>query len=257
MVTMIVLLGTPNLAWAYSAGIMDSKTTKHVDDINRRLKSQWDREDREYAERKRSVATADGRLKRHIQEQTELIKKLKSGPKTGANADKIYRSITGIRDFNIQDSPRYKHFSSGLQSLYAQNLQGDLKKFSAEVRNTQARFLSSLANVRAVHNAIENSRQLVALNDKALSLQSFEEAEGRFRQIQELSSKVSEAQDMKAVSDLQAILKGKQAMIQNEMTKLQMIAHMSEAEQALIDQRNRELNKKILSSANIGMPIIQ
>lgn len=68
---------------------------------------------------------------------------------------------------------------------------------------------------------------------------------------------ISRTQDQKAIEELQARIAGEQAAIQNETTKLQMIAQLRQAEQALISEQRRERNMRILSSGNQGMPTIQ
>ena len=60
-------------------------------------------------------------------------------------------------------------------------------------------------------------------------------------------------QDYASEVDLQA----EQAAINNEATKLQMIAMLQQAEQRLIDEQRTQLNRRILSGSNTGFPSLR
>ena len=63
--------------------------------------------------------------------------------------------------------------------------------------------------------------------------------------------------DPKAIDELQARIGAEQAAINNEATKLQMIAMLQQAEQRLIDEQRTQLNRRILSSSNTGFPSLR
>ena len=63
--------------------------------------------------------------------------------------------------------------------------------------------------------------------------------------------------DPKAIAELQARIQAEQAAINNEATKLQMIAMLQQAEQRLIDEQRTQLNRRILSGSNTGFPSLR
>ncbi|UTO28306.1 type IV secretion system protein [Bartonella harrusi] len=111
--------------------------------------------------------------------------------------------------------------------------------------------------VRESRNSIKKRTQYAAVIDKAVSLQTFQETENRFKQISGLLKKIDTTTDLKGIAELQAGIKGMLAMIKNEATKLQMVAYSRNAEQTLIKQQKQKRNMKILNSENKAMPTIR
>lgn len=96
-----------------------------------------------------------------------------------------------------------------------------------------------------------------AASEKALALKTFDGAQARLSNINTLISKISTAQDPKAIQDLQARIASEQALIQNETTKLQMISQLSRSEEKLADEKRKQMNRDILNPSNTGMPEIK
>ncbi|MCZ2157910.1 conjugal transfer protein [Bartonella sp. 220] len=112
-------------------------------------------------------------------------------------------------------------------------------------------------SIRQSRNSIGQRIQYATAIDKAIGLQTFQETENRFKQISELVEQINTTTDLKSIAELQARIKGMLAMIQNEATKLQMVAYSRKAEQALINQQKQKRNMIILNSENKGMPTIR
>lgn len=74
----------------------------------------------------------------------------------------------------------------------------------------------------------------------ATTRQAYAEASARFSQLQQLIGAVGQVSDAKAVADLQARIASEQAMLANEQAKLELLAMMAGAEQAMAAQRARE-----------------
>lgn len=105
--------------------------------------------------------------------------------------------------------------------------------------------------------AIDERSRRTMVTDKAIGLRAYEGAQQRLDQIDGLMDEISRTQDQKAIEELQARIAAEQTAIQNETTKLQMIAHLRHAEQTLIAEQKRELNRRILSSENRAMPTLR
>ena len=83
-------------------------------------------------------------------------------------------------------------------------------------------------------------RQTAALR-QALAQEALANASGRFAAIQSLIAAISTAGDQKAILDLQARISAELGMLQNEQTKLQVLAQASQAQESVNAQREREL----------------
>ena len=93
-----------------------------------------------------------------------------------------------------------------------------------------------------------------ALTDKAIGLRAFDGARARLAQIEQLMTQIDRTRDPKGIQELQARLAVEQAAIQNEATKLQLVAMLMRAEERLVEQQRSELAQRILSASNRGMP---
>ena len=64
------------------------------------------------------------------------------------------------------------------------------------------------------------------------------QAVDRFTELKKLVDKVNDAPDPKDIMDLQARIQGEEALLQNEMIKVQMMQAQAQAEQAMNNQKN-------------------
>ncbi|WP_208433275.1 type IV secretion system protein [Bartonella taylorii] len=105
--------------------------------------------------------------------------------------------------------------------------------------------------------AISGRLQFASILDKAVSLETFENVENRFKYLEHLLDEIQTKENLKDTADLQAHIDGSLAMIQNEFIKMEMVAHLRNAEQSLIKRKRRELDMKIFDHEKKGMPIIR
>ncbi|WP_208434793.1 type IV secretion system protein [Bartonella taylorii] len=108
-----------------------------------------------------------------------------------------------------------------------------------------------------VGNSIFARLEFISTLDKALTLKTFENVENRFQYLKELFDELQTKENLKDIADLQAHIDGSLAMIQNESIKMQMVAHLRNAERSLIKRKRRELDMKIFDHEKKGMPIIR
>ncbi|UTO28303.1 type IV secretion system protein [Bartonella harrusi] len=171
---------------------------------------------------------------------------------------KTNQFITGNRNFAAEN---FKTMQTDLGSFFLKDPQLIYKinnhpTISASLKGIlQEEEIST--TVRESRNSIKKRTQYAAVIDKAVSLQTFQETENRFKQISGLLKKINATTDLKDIAELQAHIKGMLAMIQNEATKLQMVAYSRNAEQTLIKQQKQKRNMKILNSENKAMPTIR
>jgi type IV secretion system protein VirB5 len=82
-------------------------------------------------------------------------------------------------------------------------------------------------------------RQAIALR-QAVAAQALSNSSARFASIQSLIAAIPSARDQKGILDLQARISAELGMLQNEQTKLQVLAQATEAMSAVNAQRERE-----------------
>ncbi|WP_273787621.1 type IV secretion system protein [Bartonella grahamii] len=171
---------------------------------------------------------------------------------------KIHESITGNQKFDIK---KLKNAQTDHSSFFLKNPE------TLYNRNKSSALATSLENILkeeeipiSVHESssfINKRSQYAAITDKAVSLKTFEEADNRFQQIEELLNEIKTTKDLKSIAELQAHIIGMLAMLQNETAKLQMVTHLRNAEYTLIRQQKDKHNIKILNSKNTKMPTIR
>jgi len=86
---------------------------------------------------------------------------------------------------------------------------------------------------------IQSTRQWNAMQ-QTVSQQALANVSNRFASIQSLVAAISTAHDQKAILDLQARISGELGMLQNEQTKLQVLYQVTQAQQSILAQQDRE-----------------
>ncbi|MET3559405.1 type IV secretion system protein VirB5 [Bartonella japonica] len=176
------------------------------------------------------------------------------------STEKIHDSITGTRT----KSGKPKENDGSLYFLNPQfiydtdkisNMSNQIRENYKNIR-TNENYLNKIS-IEDAREEIDNRRQYAAVIDKAVLTQVFQEIEGRFGQIAKTLIDLDQMKDLKGVAELQVRMKGMLAMIQNEATKLQVIAHSHNVEQTFIKRLQRRRNVQILGSPNKGMPTIR
>ncbi|WP_375625196.1 type IV secretion system protein [Bartonella sp. MU37NMGALS] len=193
--------------------------------------------------------------KKPSQPDTQLLDMLK---KQLEKTKKIHESITGSQKF---DTKKLKNAQTDHSSFFLKNPE------TLYNRNKSSALATSLENILKeeeipipIHESssfINKRIQYAAITDKAVSLKTFEEANNRFQQIEELLNEIKTTKDLKSIAELQAHIIGMLAKLQNETAKLQMVTHLRNAEHALIKQQKDKHNIKILNNKNTQMPTIR
>ena len=132
--------------------------------------------------------------------------------------------------YDAVKSGGYSGLSGRAQSIYEGNKIYDL---CASLTDSQQR---THCEAQAVKGA----------QDKAFALDAYDKAKSRLNQIDQLMAKINDTPDPKAIAELQGRIAAEQAMIQNEQTKLQMYQMVAAAEDRLQQQRQLEINAKVL-----------
>ncbi len=180
------------------------------------------------------------------------------------NAKKIYQSITGNRiqkptigenkSFFIQDSPSiYPKTHPNYSGVDV----GQFRDLLYSVLDEEKRVVFWSLPYHEMRTIINTRLNYSGIVDKAVSLQTFQDAENRFTQIVDFLNNIDKTKDLKGVFELQTRIKTMSAMLQNEYTKLQMVRNLSDNEEALIEIQKRKLYGKIIASNHNDMPKIR
>jgi len=161
-------------------------------------------------------------------------------------AKQALQSMTGDRGMELLLSGITRNYlpTSWTQLAAAAQASGAFSNLASDVRsavNSNAVLTpAQLSNLSvADQQQIVAARQAAALR-QALAQEALVNASGRFADIQSLIAQISTASDQKAILDLQTRINAELGMLQNEQTKLQILAQASQAQDATNVQRERE-----------------
>lgn len=165
--------------------------------------------------------------------------------------EREYEALTGGRGLGtILNDPRYREYlPTEWQGVYDSVRAGGYSGLSgraAEIHN-ENQIYDACATLQISEQRLACEAQAVkSAQDKAFALDAYDAARDRLGQIDQLMGRINSTQDPKDIAELQGRIAAEQAMIHNEQTKLQMYAMVSEAEDRLQQQRQLEINAKVL-----------
>ncbi|WP_375664299.1 MULTISPECIES: type IV secretion system protein [unclassified Bartonella] len=242
-IVVVITLGIPNpaMAWVWGAGVAD---------LSASIPTTWPNF---FGSSKTSKKTPPQQKK--APPDAQLLDMLK---KQLEETKKIHESITGSQKF---DTKKLKSAQTDHSSFFLKNPETLYNRNESSALSTSLKKILKEEEIPiSIHESssfINDRIQYAAITDKAVSLKTFEEANNRFQQIEELLNEIKTTTDLKSIAELQAYIIGMLAKLQNETAKLQMVAHLRNAEHALIKQQKDKHNIKILNSKNTKMPTIR
>ncbi|WP_375666754.1 type IV secretion system protein [Bartonella sp. TT121SHDZB] len=190
-------------------------------------------------------------------EYPEIIKLLKKqidvNKRQLVYAERIYQSLKHDKFTRNYIAANYSNiFIKDPESIYDEN-----KRSNGQYTQILENEKKLSGNFSQMNKAIFARLQHTTSVDKAVTLQTFETVENRFKYILSLLDALSKADSVKEIFDVQTIVEGTLTMIKNESIKLQMVAHLRDAEHKLIKTKKREIDMKVFSSTNKDMPRIR
>lgn len=220
-VTMMIAFGSPGMAHAQAAVI-------DVANLQQQLL--------QYAEMVEQLKTMNDQLNT-VRSQLE-------------QAQQQYASITGARNLgNIVDMGERNYIPRNWrETLALMEGGGETGQLAKSIRD-EASLLGEpyFADVsQDTKDAL--SRQMgAAAGAQALNARVYDQTSDRFERLAALQSQINQAQDLKASADLQARVQVEQAMLTNELIKLQAMNAMLAESQRVQDQRTQEENFRMSS----------
>lgn len=144
------------------------------------------------------------------------------------------------------------------QETLAQMNGGKIGDLAQSIKQNASRVDGDLLNRLLPQDSASASDSFAnsAANAQATAGQAYELSGKRFARLQQLMDEIGNAQDAKAIADLQARIGVEQAILQNETIKMQALAQTASAQQAIQQQQMREMTLD-RASTNNSMPSVR
>ena len=153
-----------------------------------------------------------------------------------------YQAVSGTRNLGslLYDPTLKKYLPADWAKVYDTAAGGGYAGISGPLRTIQ--------NRERLSGTVAEAQASIA------GLQGFDGARARLAQIEQLMRQINLTHDAKGAQEIQARIAVEQAAVQNETTKLQLVAMLQRAEERLVEQQKSDLAQRILSASNKGMP---
>ena len=187
-----------------------------------------------------------GAIAQEIQEVESLRQQLMVAQSQLQQAQQALQTMTGDRGMELLLGGTTRNYlpTSWAQLTIASQGGGAYSGLASGVRvAVSSNAVLSPAQLSALsatdQQQIVAARQAAALR-QALAQNALANSSGRFAAIQSLIAAISTAHDQKAILDLVARISAELGMLQNEQTKLQVLAAATQAQESVNAQRERE-----------------
>ncbi|WP_409361221.1 type IV secretion system protein [Bartonella heixiaziensis] len=188
-------------------------------------------------------------LKQQLALNEDLLKK----------KEKIHASITGDRTTLIEKQNDENLYLPNPHFIYNKTKQNQvIRNKSLNVQGIEKEEnIERFTDHKHARESINQRLKHAVAIDKAVSLQTFQEARNRFAKIMKMLTNIEKTQDLKSILEMQAYINGMLATLENEAGKLQMVTHLQNAEHKLIEQQKRALHLRAFRKELSGMPTIR
>ena len=205
-----------------------------------------------------AIAKAVQQVAAWSKQYEQMVEQIQEAQKQVQQLKNTYESMTGSRGLgSVLANPGLPQFlPEEWKTIYETAAGGGYAGISGSLAQILADQQMSGSIADREQQFMRRSLEAAA-TDKATGLRAFEGAKARLTQIQSLMSQIDGTSDPKAIAELQARIQSEQAAINNEATKLQMVAMLQQAEQRLIAEQRQDTNLRLLSSTNTTMPGIR
>lgn len=201
-----------------------------------------------------SVANTAQQITQLKAQLDQMVKTYETVTSQLRKAEEAYNAVTGVRNLgDIFNNPALRQYlPADMKRVYDATQVGGYRGISGtvdEILKLEALSGTTKDQMRQIN---ERSRRGAA-TAKLVGEDAYEGAQLRMEQLDKLLGQINKTQDPKALGELQARIAMEQASLQNEAIKLQLMAHMAQAEERLVEQQRREASARIINPANTGM----
>ncbi|MBZ2574371.1 MULTISPECIES: P-type DNA transfer protein VirB5 [Xanthomonas] len=182
-------------------------------------------------------------LAQAISQYQQLVAQLENMQSQLKQAKDQYASMTGTRGMeNLLKGENRNVIPTNWQETLAQmnggQISGLAQSIKANARKVDTATLDQLTpELRSMTEQLANT----AASQQASAGETYDNASQRFTRLQGLMDAIPQAQDMKAIADLQARIQVEQTMLQNESIKLQALAQASAAQRQIEARQGAEM----------------
>lgn len=173
-----------------------------------------------------------------------------------SEAQRLHDSMSGTRGLGdlLRNNDLREFLPEDMAAIYDSTNRGGLEGIQGGIDEVLRNERISTSNPHeAQQSVLQREREMAAAN-KAMGQKAYEGAQKRLDQVEQLMNEISDTQDQKAISELQARLSGEQAAIQNEVQKIALVEQLQIAESKLIEQQKDEAVRLEFDSSKTGMP---
>lgn len=198
------------------------------------------------------IPTFDGSTLIQMKQQVDSMKQQLE------EARKSYESTVGYRGFgDLLRDPSISKFlpddmSEVLSGINKGGYEGISEALDAILKEEQ---LSG--DIETDQTAVLEREQKLNAAHKAIGKEAYEGAGKRLEVIEGLIDEIANTEDPKESQELQARLTGEQALVNNELQKIQILQQLVAAERELIEIQKDEAVRQEFSSDKKGMPKIR
>lgn len=189
-------------------------------------------------------------IMQHVQTLAQFAEQVQRLQSQLEEARKMYSAVNGIRGMgDLLNNPMLRQYvpksyadlyklGSDIDAGRYSGLSGSIKAIKKANRIVQSKDFKNPEG-RAAKMMEKHQTELATM--EAAAQAAYENAGQRFEDLQVLVDKVNQVQDQKAVLDLQARIQAEQVMMQNELTKLQLMQQLQQAQELQRRQEIREI----------------
>ncbi len=192
----------------------------------------------------------------HIEDIAKYVEQIAQMKMQVEQLQQTYASMTGTRGIGqlFQNPQLANMLPSNWQGVYSSVANGGYSGISGSVQQIISQEQSATSGgVNSALTAIRDRQAQKAAYDKAMGMQAYQASIQRLNNIQGLMGQINSSTDPKAIADLQARIQGEQAAIQNEQTKVQLMAMLQKSEDGLIEQQKTAVAEKLLDGSQTTM----
>lgn len=193
----------------------------------------------------------------HIEDIAKYVEQIEQMKAQVQQLEQTYNSLNGTRGIGqlFQNPNLQSMLPSDWQNVYSSVQGGGYSGISGSVQQIIQQEQSRMGGTQASgRQAVQDRQAQIAAYDKAMGQQAYTAAVQRLTNIQGLMGKINTSTDPKAIADLQARIQGEQAAIQNEQTKVQLMAQLQASEDRLTEAQRDQTGQKALASTNRAIP---
>jgi len=179
-------------------------------------------------------------INQHIENIAKFIEQVNALNTQIEQARDQYKSMTGGRGFGelFNDPELRNSLPPNWMDLYDAIQSGQVGGLSGRIDELME--IDRAGTIGEMSEDIRIRQARLGATNRAIGEAGFETALRRTEQIQRLIEAISTTRDPKAIAELQARIAGEQALVANEIAKLQLVQMLREAEQQRIQAKATE-----------------